>query len=186
LSPTPTRTPVTALPAPLLPAVVISELLPVPRAVDWDGSGKANAADEWIELLNTSKQPVDLTGWRLETGRGSGASYRIPRGTVLRAGGILALYQRQTRLVLPDAGGTIRLVDRNNKAADSVRYGALGLDASYSRDAKGVWHADWPPSPGGPNLPPVPAVPGPGTVTATPPAGDAEAITPTATPASSG
>jgi hypothetical protein len=174
------------LPAPLLPAVVISEVLPVPKAVDWDGSGKTNAADEWIELHNTTKQPLDLTGWRLETGRGSGSSFRIPRGTVLRAGGILVLYQRQTRLILPDAGGTVRLVDRGNKAADSVRYGALGPDASYSRDAKNVWHGDWPPSPGGPNLAPAPSIPGQGTPTATPPAGDAEVITPTATPTSSG
>ena len=130
------------------------------RAVDWDGDGKANAADEWIELLNATGRPADLSGWRLETGRGAGTVYRIPRGTVLRAGAILVLYQRQTRLKLEDAGGPVRLVDRGGKVVDSVRYGALGPDVSYSRDAKGVWHSDWPPSPDRPNVPPDTSVPG--------------------------
>jgi hypothetical protein len=166
--------------------VVINEVLPVPRAVDWDGDGKANAADEWIELYNATGRPVDLSGWRLETRRGAGAIYRVPRGTILRAGAILVLYQRQTRLKLDDAGGTVRLVDRGGKVADSVRYGALGSDASYSQDAKNVWHGDWPPSPGRPNVPPATSVPGTGTPTATPAPNGAETVTPTATPASTG
>jgi hypothetical protein len=148
---------------------VINELLSAPKAVDWDGDGKVNAEDEWIELFNTTKQPVDLSGWRLETERvGVGTSYRIPRGTILRAGAILVLYQRQTRLKLEDAGGQIRLVDRGNRAVDAVRYGALGPDASSSRDAKNVWHGDWPPSPGNKNVPPGASGPGKGTPTATP------------------
>lgn len=154
--------------------------------MDWDGDGKTNASDEWLELLNTTKQPVDLSGWRLETGRGGGASYRFPRGTMLRPGVILVLYQRQSRLKLDDAGGTIRLVDRGGKVADSVRYGALKPDASYSRDAKNVWHGDWSPSPGSPNVPPGAAGPGKGTPTATPTPRGSEPATPTATPAASG
>lgn len=141
----------------------------MPKAVDWDGDGKADAADEWIELVNAAGRPVDLSGWRLETGRGgAGAVYRFPRGTVLRAGVILALYQRQTRLKLEDAGGEVRLVDRGGKVMDAVRYGVLSPDASYSRDAKNAWHSDWPPSPGSPNLPPGAAGPGKGTPTVTP------------------
>ena len=138
---------------------MINEVLPAPKTVDWDGDGKANAADEWIELLNTTGRPIDLNGWRLETGRGGGTVYRFPRGTMLRAGAILAFYQRQTRLKLDDAGGLVRLVDRGGKVVDSVRYGALSADASYSRDAKNVWHSDWPPSPASPNVPPAAPTP---------------------------
>jgi hypothetical protein len=134
--------------------VVINEVLPAPKMVDWDGDGKANAADEWFELFNATGRPVDLSGWRLETGKGAGTLYRIPRGTTLRAGAILVFYQRQTRLRLEDAGGTVRLVDRGGKVTDSVRYGVLGPDASYSRDAQNAWHSGWPPSPGSANLPP--------------------------------
>jgi hypothetical protein len=166
--------------------VVINEVLPAPRAVDWDGDGKANAADEWIEVLNVTKQPVDLSGWRLEIGRSGGVSYRFPRGTMLRAGAIMLLYQRQTRLKLDDAGGTVRLVDRGGKVADSVRYGALSPDASYSRDAKNAWHGDWPPSRGSPNVPTGASGPGKGAPTATPTPTGSEPATPTATPGSSG
>ena len=165
---------------------MINEVLPAPKTVDWDGDGRANVADEWIEIHNASARPVDFSGWRLETGRGAGASYRLPRGTVLRAGAILVLYQRQTRLKLDDAGGTVRLVDRGGKVADSVRYGALGSDVSTSRDAKGVWHSDWPPSPGSPNVPPDAASPRKGTPTVMPAPGDSEPGTPAATPASTG
>jgi hypothetical protein len=160
--------------------VAINEILSAPKAADWDGDGKASAADEWIELFNATKQPVDLSGWRLETGRGGVAAvYRIPRGTMLRAGAALTLYQRQTRLKLEDAGGTIRLVDRSGKAVDSVRYGALSPDASYSRDANNTWHSDWPPSPGKPNLPPDAPGAGKAAATVTPTGSAPEPITPT-------
>jgi len=166
--------------------VAINEVLPVPKAVDWDGGGKANAADEWIELLNTTRRPLDISRWQLETGRAGGTVYRVPRGTVLRAGAVLVFYQRQTRLTLEDAGGLVRLVDRSNKVVDAVRYAALSPDASYSRDPKDIWHSDWPPSPGSANLPP--GTPGPGrrTPTVTPTPDGSGLVTPTATQAPSG
>ncbi len=40
-----------------MPSIVINELL-------WMGSS-ASANDEWVELRNTTANPVDLTGWRL-------------------------------------------------------------------------------------------------------------------------
>ena len=162
--------------------MVINEVLPVPRAVDWDGDGKANAADEWIELYHATGRPVDLSGWRLVTGKGGGVTYRIPRGTTLRAGAILVFYQRQTHIKLDDAGGLIRLLDRSGKTVDSVRYGVLRPDASYSRDVKNVWHSDWPPSPGGRNVPPGAAGPSSGTPSVTPAPAGSEPGTPTATP----
>jgi len=39
------------------PQIVFSELM-------WMGSS-ASSADEWIELLNTSREPVDLAGWTI-------------------------------------------------------------------------------------------------------------------------
>jgi hypothetical protein len=36
---------------------------------------------------------------------------------------------------------------------DRAVFDTLPGDASYSRDEAGSWHADWPPSPGAPNLP---------------------------------
>ena len=151
--------------------VRLNELLSAPKAVDWDGNGVKNAADEWIELRNAGKSAVDLSNWRLEAGRGV---YRFPRGTTLRPEAILILYQKQTRLILDDAGGEVRLVDRAGKTADSVRYPALTADASFGRDATNAWRSDWPPSPGKPNLAPA--------VTGTPTAAKTLTPTPTVTP----
>jgi hypothetical protein len=148
-----------------LPAIRLSEVLPAPRAVDWDRSGGANIRDEWIELTNGTGRSVNIGGWSLDVGRGRGRAYRIPRGALLRPGAHLVLYRMQTNLALEDANGQVRLLDAAGRLVDSVSYGMLPADRSISRDALGAWHTDWRPSPGGPNLPPAAATP---TATATP------------------
>jgi len=139
--------------------VQLSEVLPAPRAVDWDRNGTANVLEEWIEFYNPAGRNVDISGWSLDLGRGSGRGYRIPRGTVLRPGAFLVLYRQQTNLALDDASGQVRLLDAAGRLVDSASYGALLPDRSLSRDALGAWHIDWRPSPGGPNLPPATATP---------------------------
>jgi hypothetical protein len=68
-TPMPTRTATATLPPtsttappPAAGAVVINEIA-------WGGTA-ANAADEWIELFNTTGQAADLTGWRLAAADG--------------------------------------------------------------------------------------------------------------------
>jgi hypothetical protein len=123
--------------------------------VDWDGSGAANAGDEWIELYNGSGSSVNIGGWSLDSGRSGGRSYRIPRGTVLRPGAYLLLYSSRTGLALDDANGQVRLLDAARRVVDSVVYGPLPADGSVSRDELGVWHTDLPPSPGAASLSPA-------------------------------
>ncbi|NLE44073.1 MAG: hypothetical protein GX620_05080 [Chloroflexi bacterium] len=157
-SPTPTSTPTatsTSTPTPTstvtatLPTVRISEVLPVPTAIDWDGNSLLDETDQWIELANTGSTAVDLEGWALVTAGGS--TYEIPAGTVLPPGGLAVLYRSQTGLILNTAGDTVRLLNASATEVDRVTYGTLDPDASYSRDSAGTWHSDWPPSPGTPN-----------------------------------
>jgi hypothetical protein len=130
--------------------VVLNEILPTPAVADWDGNGIADERDEWIELYNTGVITVELGGWRLTDGVGS---YLIPEETVLRPGTLVVLYRQQTGLALDDNGGTVQLVGPDGVLMDSVTFGTLASDASYSRDETGIWHSDWLPSPGRPNLP---------------------------------
>ncbi|MGE5603417.1 MAG: PA14 domain-containing protein, partial [Nitrososphaerales archaeon] len=91
-TPTPTAT-ATFLPR----SVRINEIMPNPQNVNWDGRGRANAQDEWIELYNPTSRPVDISRWTVELpGRRSTATYRFGRNTVIPARGYLVLFQRES------------------------------------------------------------------------------------------
>jgi hypothetical protein len=121
--------------------------------VDWDGSGTANPQDEWIELVNTGVITVDIGGWSIE-GATTGAAYKIPAGMALGPGKFLVLYRQMTHIPLNDNGDGVRLLGPAGQVLELVIFGALGADRSFSRDEYGVWHDDWSPSPGAPNVPP--------------------------------
>ncbi|MDQ7030653.1 MAG: lamin tail domain-containing protein [Ardenticatenia bacterium] len=164
--PTPSITPTaTALPL----GVVINEVLSVPRNVDWDGDGTPSAADEWVELYNGSGTPVDLGGWQLDDAPGGSRPYTLPANTVVPPGGFMLLFQAETGLRLNNDGDQVRLLGPHGQVLDAVTLPALAPDASFSRDERGAWHADWPPSPGAPNRPPpTPTATASPTVTPTP------------------
>jgi hypothetical protein len=145
--------------------VRLNEILSVPGSTeDWDGDGKADEQDEWIELYNAGTDTVELGGWAIGNGVDT---YLLPAETVLRPGALVVFFQKQTGIPLGDSGGVVQLIGATAEVVDSVTYGALGPDASYSRDETGAWHSDWPPSPGRVNAPSGPTmVPEPGAVAA--------------------
>jgi hypothetical protein len=151
-TPEPTATP-TATPEPTsepgLSSVRLNELLPVPVQ-----DGVVDELDEWIELYNAGSVALDLTGWLLDDAEGGSDPYRIPEGTGLLPGAFALFHGRTTGLVLDDNGDMVELIDRDGAVLDSVAFGELPPNASYSRDDAGIWHDDWQPSPGMPNQPP--------------------------------
>ena len=68
-------------PAPVFPPVVVNEALanPVPPALSY------------IELYNPAASSVDLSGWFLTDDRMTPKKYRFPAGTVIEAGGFVAV-----------------------------------------------------------------------------------------------
>jgi hypothetical protein len=145
-----------------LAGVRINEFLPAPGVVDWDNSGRGNERDEWIELYNAGATAVDLGLWHLDDAVGGSRPYRIPVGTVLEPGEFIVFYRLQTGISLEDTSDQVRLLKLDGTIADLARYHAPVADVSYSRDDAGVWHADWPASPGATNLPPVGSASQPG------------------------
>ena len=164
MPPTPTPRPPTATPMPPTPTptpVVVSngtrinEVSPAPAPMDGDGDGELDEPDEWIELYNSGSTVANLGGWMLDDGAGGSAPYRIPEGTLLQPGGFILFYGQGTGIVLDDGGDEVRLLRATDGAlADAVAFGPLAPNAGYSLGGDGVWHSDWPPSPGRPNLPP--------------------------------
>ena len=137
--------------------VCISEFLPAPRNVDWDGNGTADYTDEWIELHNHSAEDVALDGWMLDDRAGGGsAPFVFTTGTVLRAGAYAVYYQRQTRLELNNNGDDVRFLSPDGEEVEKVSYQTTRADASYSRTGgcTGVWTMQLAPSPGRANSAP--------------------------------
>lgn len=137
--------------------VRLNEVLPLPRGVDWNGDGQVTQADAWLELYNTADGMVDLSGWRLENFVGEDGRtdhYLIPAGTSLRPAGFLVLYPLQKEMSLAE-GGMIRLLDDEGQLVDQIILPEMPADTSYSLEAAtGIWYANWPATPGGPNTPP--------------------------------
>jgi hypothetical protein len=123
--------------------------------MDWDGDGRANELDEWIELYNAGSEPTDLSGWLLQAAANE-IGYRIPDGTLLDRNAFLVLYRKETGIVLEDGGGTVRLLEASGQLVDAVTFGAVGADANYYRSEAGPWFIGRLPSPGAPNVELIP------------------------------
>jgi hypothetical protein len=132
-------------------SVRINEVLPAPDQFDWNHDGHADEVDEWIELTNTGAVTVDLGGWMLDDADDT-PGHVFSASMSLQPGGLILLHRAQTGIVLDDEGDALRLLNVSRDVVDSVQVPPLPPDASYSRDLEGIWHADWLPSPGKPNV----------------------------------
>ncbi len=153
---TSTSTPTATAPPPVNGPGLFNEVLLLPQMVDWDGNGSINLTDQWIELANLSRQPIDLSGWRLAHGNTIGQAdtfYQFPQNAVIRPGQYMVLYRSATGFVLNQMGDSVVLLNAQGRVMGQLAIPALSPDASYGRDNQGLWHMDWPPSPGLPNLP---------------------------------
>ena len=132
-------------------SVRLNKFLPVPAE-----DGIMDEFDECVELYNAGSSAVDLGGWFLDDGEGGSEPYLMPEGTVLPSGAFILFHGRTTGVALDDTGDAVRLLDPDGTLMEAVVFGQLAPNASYSRDAFGIGHVDWPPSPGAPNQPPMP------------------------------
>lgn len=132
--PKPTAQPTIALQA-NYPALHINEIVPAPRAIDWNADGESNSSDEWIELYNPNNVQVDLTGWQLDDTADAGSRpWRFPTGMRIAAQGYLVIFAHQSKLSLTNTGEEVRLVQPNGAVIDKVSYAKLAYDQSWGRN----------------------------------------------------
>ncbi len=74
---------------PPFPEVWINEILPSNTTGITDAQGQH---EPWIELVNSAKQPVDLSGWSLSDSFGSPAKWAFPDGTLLQPGAFTIIF----------------------------------------------------------------------------------------------
>ncbi len=114
-----------------------------------DNSTIADPAGEfgaWIELYNTTDQPVDLEGAYLSNAFAQSAMWKFPAGATIGAGGYLIVWADgdsaqsglHTNFQLSAGGGQIILSGSGMELADSVRFGAQSKDRSMARIPNGT------------------------------------------------
>lgn len=119
-TPTRTRTP-TAVPTAAVGSIVINEILPFPRS-DWNGDGKVDYGDEFIEIINLSGRAVSLRNWKLDDQEGDSSPFTF--GAVeIPAGERIVLFASETGLLLGNNQDTVRLYASNGRISDAYTYG---------------------------------------------------------------
>ena len=112
-------------------------------------------ADDWIELINTGTEAIDLGGMYLSDKTASPLKWQFPAGTTIDAEGYLLIWADDdsgdspglhTNFKLSAGGESVVLSDvdaRNNVVIDSVDFPLQTTDVSYGRspEATGAFQA---------------------------------------------
>lgn len=94
-----------------------------------------DAMGDWVELMNVSSAPADISGWKLKDDTDSHAFVVVPGGTTLAAGGFYRIYVFQTfGLGAPDMA---RLFDPAGNLVDSYGWTAHAT-GTYGRCPDGT------------------------------------------------
>ena len=113
-------------------ALVINEVLADPfPSVDANGDGTVDGADdEFVELLNTDSDDLDVSGFTVE--EGSGVFYTFPANSIIPAGGLFTIF----------ASGPVSRPECGGAADVAPGFTGIGLnntgDVVVVRDAQGA------------------------------------------------
>ena len=105
----------------------------------------AHTADQFIEVVNASSQPVQLAGCRVGTNR-QAKLYAFDQRQ-LQPGQLLSLSVAQMQLTVSKQKGTVYLLDAAGQEIDEAAYTALAEGASWSL-IDGTWQQTFAPTPG--------------------------------------
>lgn len=111
---------------------------------------------EWIELINTSDQTIDLSGWQIDDAAQQSAGQEIPRGTLI--GPLQLLVIQLNKNILNNEGDQLRLLWPDGQAVHAVKFGAAKQNISSSRFENGLWLWTEIPTPGQENKKSAPKV----------------------------
>jgi len=109
----------------------------------------SDEAGEWIELYNSGEVKINLLGWRLTDG--SKGTFVFKSDRWLDINKYLLVKRTESKFVLNNAGGIVRLFDEKGKLADEVKYEKSYVNQSFARTPAGLWQWTKKPTPGGVN-----------------------------------
>ena len=108
------------------------------------------SSPDFIELLNTSSSPAELSGMGLTDNPAAPAKFTFPPATVLAPGVLLTItLDSRAPFRLDGDGQTVILLNPDGSLADAISFGPQAPDFSLARSPTGWQLAN--PSPGNPN-----------------------------------
>lgn len=147
------------------PHLYINEILADNSICCPDTTGGAAEFDDWIEIYNAGKAPVDIGGMYLSQDKDKPTKHKIPSTnpalTTIQPGGFLILWadgqpeQGVTHLEfkLDQDGEFLGFYDRHGRTIDTQKFGEQEPNVSFGRspDGSGTWKEMPSPTPGRPN-----------------------------------
>src|SRR3990167_1622276 len=96
--------------------IKINEFFPNPP-------GSSEAGAEFIELINTGSDAIDIGGWKVDDVDGNAdAPYAIPAGTTLPPGGIIHFVGTQMGITLNNTSDSVWLIDAGGVVKHAFNY----------------------------------------------------------------
>jgi len=151
---------------PVLPSIVINEILPLNDTLNPDNH---NEYEDWIEIYNYGTGPVDIGGLYFTDNLDFPEKYQIPLGndsTIIPAQGFIVLWCDQQPeqgvlhldIKLSDIGEQVGVYLSQLYVIDSKSFPAEPANRSYGRypDGENTWYSFNVPTPGAPNYLSVP------------------------------
>ena len=117
-------------------------------------SSDANGGNDWVEIVNSGSEAVDVSGWYITDDKGTervdeGSAYPIPQGTVLEAGAVLVLEETVNFDFGLGKEDAVTLYDAEGNALDTYSWSGHA-EGTYSRTESGEF-VDMAPTKGGEN-----------------------------------
>lgn len=141
--------------APVTPPAVqllepyITELLPNPA------SPLTDADDEYVELYNPNDVPLDLSGYKIQTGNTYSYSYII-NGVTIPAKSYIAFYSKDSGLTLSNTSSKARLQDKEGQTVSETDPYSDAKEGEVWQFYAGAWQWSISGSPGGSNIQALP------------------------------
>jgi hypothetical protein len=148
-----------------LPALKINEFMAFNSSCCPDDDSGTNEFDDWIEIYNSSDQPVDIGGMYLSDDKTNPFNSRLPldnpSATTIPAKGFIIVWADGSRgqgplhldFSLSNAGEDVALFYKDGRLIDSITFGAQTENQSMGRsvDGAGSWVNLGTPTPGASN-----------------------------------
>lgn len=104
--------------------VQINEVVPNPVGLDEQG--------EWVELLSTSLEPIDLSGWVLDDEDDGSSPYTFPAGSHLQPGKYLVITRVTSEIAFNNYVDSVRLFAPDGSCIETVTYSGAVEGESYA------------------------------------------------------